>query len=325
MKTKLLIFSLFSFSIAMAQTSLSAGDIMFIGVNSDPAGSPTADEFAVLFLEPVTTGTEIYFTDMGYTGNTAPYFQQNVNNGCAGGTGAASDGIIKWTATSAVSAGSQLVIRTNITGVNGPTCNIGSVTSIVETQNSGTTISLSSAGEAIHAFQGTINGSNQVTNATMLTSLDYDAIWTSILGTCEFTSTKSENPSTGFEIQFASHNDNGYYTGLLTGDKATLQAAILNSSNWTSSSTVTYTFPLSNPLSTTKFLNSNEIKMYPNPSSGMVFIDNNVKKITIYDFLGKQMLETNENSFNIQSYLSGIYIVKIESEKGTSVKKLLKN
>lgn len=232
-----------------AQTTLSAGDIMFVGVNSDDAGSPAADEFVVLFLEPVSSGTVIYFTDMGYTGNSAPYFQQNPNNGCAASTGAVSDGMISWTATSAVSAGTQLVIRVK-PATGSISASTGSLSIEVQSSIVGAGMDLSAAGEAIHAFQGTLNGSNQVTSATMLASLDFDAVWTGTVTTCEFTSTRSEDPGTGYEVEFSSHDDNGYYNGSLTGSKSALQSAILNSSNWTKSSSTTYTFPIVPPSTT---------------------------------------------------------------------------
>ncbi|MEZ5017089.1 MAG: hypothetical protein R2800_08540 [Flavipsychrobacter sp.] len=136
---------------SQAQTTLSAGDIMFVGVNSDETGSPAADEFVVLFLEPVTSGTVIYFTDMGYTGNSAPYFQQNPNNGCAAGTGAVSDGMIKWTASGAVTAGTQLVIRVNPAS-GSISASTGSLSIEVQTSSVGQGMNFSAAGEAIHAF-----------------------------------------------------------------------------------------------------------------------------------------------------------------------------
>ncbi len=242
-----IVFTMLSFTV-WSQTTLSPGDIMFIGINSDAIGSPSADEFDVLFLEPVVSGTVIYFTDFGYTGNSAPYFQQNPNNGCASGTGAVSDGIIKWTATSAVSAGTQLVIRVNVTS-GSISASTGSLSIIVETSTAGDGMSLSSAGEAVHAFQGTINSSDQVTSATMIASIDYDALWTGTVTICQFSSTVSENPNTGYEVEFATHNDNGYYSGSKSGDKATLQAAILNQGNWTPASNYGYNLPITGSFS----------------------------------------------------------------------------
>lgn len=314
-----------------AQTTLNPGDIMFVGLNADPAGSPTADEFNILFLEPVTVGTEIYFTDMGYTGNSAPYFQQNANNGCpsdTGNNGAVSDGMVKWTATSTVTAGSQLVIRVRIDGVSGATSNIGTVAVVVNPQGQNYAMSLSGGGEAVHAFQGTINGSNQVTSANMLASIHYDdGAWDATLTTCQFTSSASEDPATGYEVEYgASHYDNGYYSGDMTLEKSALQAAILDISNWTRSSSETYTFPITSTLSNTNLSLEKDFKMYPNPTSNMVYVNSNVSTITIYNSLGKAVLETKNNAFSTKSLSSGIYVVKIEdyTNNRTAVKKLIK-
>ncbi len=241
----LIIYFIFA-NIYFSQTTLSPGDVMFIGINADANsqnGSPDDEEFLFLLLVDVTTGTEIYFTDMGYTGNSAPFFQQNVNNGCGAGTGAVSDGLIKWEATSAVSKGTQILLRVK----NTLTTNVGSVTSIVETATVGRAMDLSTSGETIHALQGTLNGSNQFTSVTMISSMRIRTSWDATVSTCEFNSLNSEDPGTGFEFEWNSSNpnDNGYYSGSTSGDKATLQAAILNPSNWTFHNTTVYDLPIS--------------------------------------------------------------------------------
>ncbi len=241
-----IVFTMLSFTV-WSQTTLSPGDIMFIGINSDATGSPTADEIDVLFLEPVVSGTVIYFTDFGYTGNAAPYFQQNPNSGCSPGNGAPSDGLIKWQATSNLAAGTQLVIRVAVASNGVPSANYGSVSIIAETNTINQGMSLTSAGEVVHAFQGTVNGSGQVTTATLLTSLHYNnGGWNTTLTTCHFSSTDSNDPGTGFEVEYGAEWDNGNYAGPLSGDKATLQAAILDvSTNWTRSNTTSSILPIS--------------------------------------------------------------------------------
>ncbi|PQV46522.1 putative secreted protein (Por secretion system target) [Jejuia pallidilutea] len=333
MKKLLLILCTFYLTNLTAQTTLAPGDIMFIGLNADSAGNPLADEFNVLFLEPVTLNTEIYFTDMGYTGNSAPYFQQNVNNGCSSSpitaSGAVSDGMVKWTATSDVAAGTQLVIRVRITGVIGATCNIGSVSVVVNPQNENYAMSLSGGGEAVHAFQGAINSNNQVTSATMLASILYDDAsdaWDANVTTCQFSSSDTEDPATGFEVEYVNHFDNGYYSGDLTLSKTALQTAILDMTNWTRSNTTTYEFPISGTLGNSTFSNDSEVIMYPNPSNNYVFFTKNIEKIIVYDSLGRAVIETHQNKCNIKSLKPGIYLVKIKTleDNNTIVKRLIK-
>lgn len=336
MKKILLLFLSLYFTTAFTQTALSAGDFMFVGINSDPSGTPTADEFAVVFLNPITTGTEIYFTDMGYTGNAAPYFQQNANNGCTSGTGAVSDGMVKWTATEDVSAGTQLVIRVRITGVSGTTSNIGTVTVIVNPQGQNYGMSFSSGGEAIHAFQGTINGSNQVTSANILGSIMYDGdddnngnVWEASVTTCQFSSSDSQDPGTGFEVEFFNHFDNGFFSGSIDFSQpiADIQAAILDMNNWTRSSSNSANYPLPVPsLSVENFdLLENKIKLHPNPASNLIIVKNiEVEKAIVYDTLGRQVAKTFNNELNIENYKPGLYLMTIETSTGIITKRFVK-
>jgi hypothetical protein len=77
---------------------------------------------------------------------------------------------------------------------------------------------------------------------------------------------------------------------------------------------------------------SNEItglKMYPNPvSNGTLFIDttaNAEKSITIFDVLGKQVLNTttSDSAVNVSALHTGIYIVNITEEGKTATRKLV--
>ncbi len=61
MKKLILFIIFFSFSFLYSQTTLSAGDIAIVGVNTD-----NPDEFAFVLLTDVTTGTSIRFTDDGW-------------------------------------------------------------------------------------------------------------------------------------------------------------------------------------------------------------------------------------------------------------------
>lgn len=70
-------------------------------------------------------------------------------------------------------------------------------------------------------------------------------------------------------------------------------------------------------------------KIYPNPATnGYLYIDSKlsgVKNISIFDVLGKQVLNTNLNGLklDISGLKSGIYILKMEQGKISSTKKLV--
>ena len=72
-------------------------------------------------------------------------------------------------------------------------------------------------------------------------------------------------------------------------------------------------------------------KMFPNPVYGdqVNFIINDAATITIYNVLGKLVstskITKNSNVVNISTLTSGIYLVKIQSEKQYIAKKLIKN
>lgn len=342
-KTTLILLTLFSIitTFSFSQTALNPGDIMFLGINADESsvnqiGSEgNADEFLFLLLEPVTSGTEIYFTDMGYVQNSSPYFQTNINNGCVydgfsipNTSGAVSDGMIKWTATSNLSAGTQVLIRTKIAPNVAST---GTVSIVVDrVTGGGTGMSLTGAGETIHAFQGTINGSNQVATATLLCSLRADNLWQS-LTQCQFTSTLSGDPNTGFDFEWnaSSPNDNGVYTGTLTGDKATIQAELLKTSNWVFDNSTIQTMPISGGFTLSLDKNvkdQDKMRIYPNPVSHILSVNTNkkIESIIVYDCLGKKVKQTSSSQVDFSNLSKGIYVLKVFTSEGITVKKIIK-
>ena len=238
--TCLLLFTYFTQS-SQAQTTLSAGDVMIIGLNADGgtvneiSGEGDADEFLFILLEPVTTGTQIYFTDLGYIGNSYPFFQTNFNTGqCVSSPlsaprGDVSSGLIRWDATSNLPAMTKVLVRV---GAGVLVTSEGTLTSVVPTQTAGVAMSLSSAGETLHAFQGTLDGNNEPSAVTMLTALRYRSSWETPTGNCHYSPSISGNPNTGFDVVHTSNPDNVFYTGSFTGTKAAIQGNIQNLANW---------------------------------------------------------------------------------------------
>lgn len=76
---------------------------------------------------------------------------------------------------------------------------------------------------------------------------------------------------------------------------------------------------------------SNEIVIYPNPTTGFVRIKNvyafgNNFTVNIYDNYGKQILnKKNASSVDLSSFANGIYSIQIISEKGIATQKLILN
>ena len=71
------------------------------------------------------------------------------------------------------------------------------------------------------------------------------------------------------------------------------------------------------------------LKIYPNPvSNGTLFIESDAnaeRTITLFDVLGKQVLNTttSNSAINVSTLFSGVYMVKITEEGKSAVKKLV--
>jgi len=86
---------------------------------------------------------------------------------------------------------------------------------------------------------------------------------------------------------------------------------------------------------TTMGVNQNSIdglKIYPNPISSktnnLLFIEtaaNATKTVTVYDVLGKQVLNTTtaDSAINVSALNGGVYVVKITEEGKTATRKLV--
>ncbi|MEM0576133.1 T9SS type A sorting domain-containing protein [Flavobacterium polysaccharolyticum] len=71
------------------------------------------------------------------------------------------------------------------------------------------------------------------------------------------------------------------------------------------------------------------LSLYPNPvSNGKVYIstkEDSEKEITIFDVLGKKVLQTQLSSreLNVSSLSPGVYIIKINENQATATRKLI--
>ena len=71
-------------------------------------------------------------------------------------------------------------------------------------------------------------------------------------------------------------------------------------------------------------------KIYPNPTSNKLYIENldRVNKISIYNIVGVLILQRNidkgRNEIDLTDMRKGLYIIKIESEKAMIMQKLIK-
>ena len=66
-----------------------------------------------------------------------------------------------------------------------------------------------------------------------------------------------------------------------------------------------------------------EVSIFPNPSSGMIIIrtDLRIKQINVYAVDGKHLSTTESKTIDID--IKGIYFLKIITDKGTTVRKVI--
>lgn len=81
-------------------------------------------------------------------------------------------------------------------------------------------------------------------------------------------------------------------------------------------------------LLSTEDLAANNLKIYPNPTQGIIYFKNGntpINRIEIYNLLGAQVKNIqNSNTINLSNIESGVYLAKIYSNKKTITKKIIK-
>ena len=65
------------------------------------------------------------------------------------------------------------------------------------------------------------------------------------------------------------------------------------------------------PLDTGNVNATNEISIYPNPSSSIIYIKNaNKKKKELYNSIGQLIFSTSKNEIDVSNYSKGIYYLR---------------
>ena len=127
-------------------TTLAAGDIAFVGINSDGD-----DDFAFLLLKDIAADTSIYVTDKGWNDGT-------------GFNAAAGDGIWQWTTATARSAGTVVHIKTSNNGIyleDGSNLAASPGTIVRSPEYDWNDIAVSQTGDQIFLYQGTMRRARQ--------------------------------------------------------------------------------------------------------------------------------------------------------------------
>lgn len=86
-------------------------------------------------------------------------------------------------------------------------------------------------------------------------------------------------------------------------------------------------------LKTSSYTTSNTISTYPNPTNGLIHIDNGntaINQVSVFDLLGRQVLDSKitpstKTDLDLKSLQAGEYLIKVTSDSGkTGTKKILK-
>ncbi|MDD3859726.1 MAG: T9SS type A sorting domain-containing protein, partial [Bacteroidales bacterium] len=72
--------------------------------------------------------------------------------------------------------------------------------------------------------------------------------------------------------------------------------------------------------------NTNEIKIFPNPTKGQFSIfAEDIVSIEIFNLQGKLIYRGKEKEIDLSSVPAGIYFIKVTTDKQTTTRKLIKN
>ncbi|MDF2934572.1 MAG: C-terminal target protein, partial [Chryseobacterium sp.] len=227
--------SLLLASAAGAQTTLAAGDIAFTGYDSTPLAG-AGDKFSFVLLTNISSGTQISFTDRGYTGSGWQ---------ASGGTESA----ITWTSGSALPLGTEVYIVGLVASTYNPTTST-SVTNGTVTLTEGTSsngLSLSNVGDQIIAFQGG-NGSVTGSGAYCISGINY--FYTATTTSAGWNIGSAAGPNSSLMPPGLTGGTSAFYTGAVTGNTlaqsgkfncsgmptttaGNVRTAVMNSANWT--------------------------------------------------------------------------------------------
>ena len=199
---------------AMAQ--LSAGDVAFVGYNSD---SP--DDFAWVALVDIPSNTTVKFTDSSCSNG---YFRWSEH------LGQITPGPLDWSHTEQIARGT--VVRWE-----------GGAGSWSIGNSANKQPAFSASGDQLFAYSGTISENPGIggqyrgdpATATMLAGINFgNGGWTNASST-SFSAVPSGLSTASHTAVHIDMNDNGYFTGSLTGSVEQIRRAIADPANWTTS------------------------------------------------------------------------------------------
>ncbi|MFV9549684.1 hypothetical protein [Algibacter sp. PT7-4] len=210
-KITLLLILVLTFGLGHGQTTLSAGDIVITGFNSD-----NPDQVKFVLLTDVQTGTIIHFTDSGW--KSTGVFNTPANGGN-------NEGVITWIADSDLTCGTEIII------LNTSSNNYSSSHGIVSETDAN--FGLSTAGDQILAYQGTEAA------PTFIFAVHFDGTsgW-STDATSTNTSALPMGLTNGVNAVAIDETDGARYNCSVLNNSSLILSAVSESSNWIRSNVI---------------------------------------------------------------------------------------
>jgi len=165
-------------------------------------------------------------------------------------------------------------------------------------------------------YQAAVN----VNTVTVTTQNNVAATITTANGTLQLEAAitpNTANQAVTWSVQSGSTSATVDNTGLVTGltnGTAVIRATSVDDTTKFGELTVTVNIAASSDT-----FDADKVIIYPNPTTGMFFIDTdiNVKSIEIYNTSGQRILTTNQKNINLENAANGLYIVNVYAEDGT--------
>ena len=164
-----------------------------------------------------------------------------------------------------------------------------------------------------------------ICHTNQLTTLDVSSNTLLIELFCSNNQLTSLNVQNGNNTNFSLYNSqtNPNLTCILV-DNATYSTA-----NWTNvdpASTFVNNQTECNLLSTNDYELNEAFVIYPNPAKSNISIHTTelIDKVEVFDLFGKKVLESKSKELSIQNLEVGVYLMKIDSQNKTIIKKIIK-
>ncbi|WP_366184242.1 T9SS type A sorting domain-containing protein [Flavobacterium ovatum] len=338
-----------------AQTTLTAGDIAIVGFKEV---NTNVGAVAFILLKDITSGTKITITNRSWlsdqTGFTGAYGVDDTYTWTAGGAFAKgtilrleSDNTVKL-----VTGGAATTVGTTVaeTGT-GATAGFNLVSSNTTINDASNAPGITKAGDSVLIFQysgGTFayptSGDSTAWIAGLKTGIPWGAI---VSGTANsFSALPTALSGAGFNLYIGDAN-NGAYNGEILGSASNIRAKTNLAANWTTnldnSGTLSGVYKLwsyaetngtdfgqigkSGTLAVRNFELDNAISVYPNPTANYVSINlggNELTKASLTNVSGAIVLSSSATTIDLSSLSAGVYFLKIETAKGSTTKKIVK-